>query len=301
MQKKIDENDVGTRLDVYLQGITGLTRSSAQKALENGHALLNGKAAKANYRLRVNDVVEYTAPEAEILDIVAEDIKLDILFEDDDVIVVNKPKGMVVHPAPGHTTGTLVNALMFHCGKSLSGINGIMRPGIVHRIDKDTSGLLVVAKSDRAHTALSEQFANHTVKRQYTAIVHGRPNPANGTIDAALARNKKDRKKMAIDPNGKKAITHYETVETLGMYTLITARLETGRTHQIRLHMAYNGNPVLADPVYSRSKQTFKLDGQALHAQTIGFEHVNGERMEFEAKPPGCFLRALEELRARAF
>jgi len=289
----------GKRLDVYVQEAAQVTRSAAARLIESGHVTVKGKAAKANLRLKEDDVVDVNIPAPIALEILPQNIPLDIVFEDADLIVLNKPKGMVVHPAPGHTEGTLVNALMSHCGDSLSGINGVARPGIVHRIDKDTSGLLVVAKTDAAHLSLAAQFAAHTISREYTAIVHGRPNPAHGTINAPLARHKTNRKKMAIDPNGRHAITHYETMEHLGIYTLIKARLETGRTHQIRAHMAHIGNPLLADPTYSKSATAHGLTGQALHARLLGFAHPNGTYMEFAAEPPNCFKKTLEKIRPK--
>jgi len=298
MIKKVEALQVGKRLDVFVQESLGMTRNAAQRAIANGDVNVFGKLAKANFRLSLGDEVALILPEPAVLEIIPQNIPLEIVYEDTDLAVVSKQKGLVVHPAPGHYEGTLVNALMFHLGSSLSGINGVMRPGIVHRIDKDTSGLLVVAKNDNAHNVLTAQFANHSITREYIAIVHGRPKPAHATIDAPLARHKTERKRMAIDPNGKKAITHYKTLEELGTFSLISATLETGRTHQIRIHMAHKGHPVLADPVYSKSKQTHGLAGQALHAQKLGFVHPNGSYIEFEAKPPECFARALAKLRS---
>ena len=304
MLKQVEQGSIGVRLDVFVQEMGDITRSAAQRLIESGNVAVNDKVKKANYRLSLGDDVAIYMPEPISLEIMPENIPLDVVYEDAELVVVNKPKGMVVHPAAGHAQGTLVNALMFHCGDSLSGINGVMRPGIVHRIDKDTSGLLVVAKTDVAHTCLAAQFADHSITREYAAIVHGRPNPANGTVDAPLARHRLDRKKMAIDPAGRHAVTHYQTLEELGIYTLISARLETGRTHQIRVHMAHIGNPVLADPVYCRSKPGTvpKVGGrspigQLLHARKLGFVHPSGEYMEFEADPPECFAGILQKLR----
>ncbi|MCL2620822.1 MAG: RluA family pseudouridine synthase [Defluviitaleaceae bacterium] len=297
MRKIVEISDVGVRLDVFAQNMGGLTRNATQKLIDAGDVNVNNKASKANYRLRVNDVVEMSLPEVAPLDYAPQNIPLDIVFEDSDLIVINKPKDMVVHPAAGHTEGTLVNALLFHCGDSLSGINGIARPGIVHRIDKDTSGLLVVAKNDATHRGLAQQFADHTVKREYVAIVHGRVKQ-NGTVDAPIARHKVNRKKMAIDLSGRRAVTHYTVVEQFKNFTQITARLETGRTHQIRVHMASLSHPVLGDTVYSNAKETFGLEGQALHARTLGFDHpTTGKQMQFEAPMPEYFEKTLTKIR----
>jgi len=287
----------GSRLDVYVQQQAGVvSRNNAQKLIEAGNVTVNGKTQKTNYRLRDGDKVEIDIPEPKNLEILPQDIPLEIVYEDSDVIVINKPKGMVVHPAAGHYEKTLVNALMHHAKDSLSGINGVMRPGIVHRIDKDTSGLLVVAKNDNSHNALAEQFASHSIKREYIAIVHGRVKQ-NGTIDIPIARHKNDRKKMAPDKNGRRAVTHYEIIESMGNFTLIKCRLETGRTHQIRVHMAYINHPVLGDAVYCNSRQFFGLGGQALHARMLGFIHPNGEYMEFVTDLPQYFDEALTKLR----
>ncbi|MDR2167961.1 MAG: RluA family pseudouridine synthase [Clostridiales bacterium] len=297
MLRVVESGDVGARLDIFAAEFGGLTRNAVNKLIAAENVTVNGAKTKAGYRLRLGDKVHLRGPSVVALEIAPQALPLDIIYEDSELIVVNKPKGMVVHPAPGHAEGTLVNALLFHCGDSLSGINGVLRPGIVHRIDKDTSGLLVAAKTDRAHNALAKQFAERAILREYIAIVHGRPNPPDGTINAPLARHKINRKKMAVDPAGRAAITHYQTLESFGNFTLIQARLETGRTHQIRAHMAHIGHPVMADPVYSRAKQNFGLDGQALHAQTLGFTHTNGEKMRFEADPPPCFQKALNKIR----
>jgi len=287
---------VNERLDVYVQKQVQISRNNAQKLIENGGVLVNNKSQKSNYRLRDEDIVVINLPQPAPLEILPQNIPLDIVYEDAHIIVVNKPKGMVVHPAAGHFEGTLVNALMYHAKDSLSGINGVLRPGIVHRIDKDTSGLLVVAKNDTAHNALAEQFAAHSISREYVAIVHGRVKEG-GTVDVPIARHKTDRKRMAPDPSGRRAITHYEIIEVLGNYTLVKCRLETGRTHQIRVHMAYVNHPVLGDEVYCRAKQTFGAEGQALHARLLGFEHPNGQHMEFAAEPPEYFERILQKLR----
>ena len=237
-------------------------------------------------------------PESVPLEIIPQNIPLDILYEDDDVIVINKPQGMVVHPAPGHYTDTLVNALLYHCGDSLSGINGIMRPGIVHRIDMDTSGVIMAAKNNNAHRSLALQLAEHSITRKYNAIVYNNIKEDEGTIDKPLGRNPSDRKKMAVIPGGRRAVTHYRVLDRLGKFTYIEAQLETGRTHQIRVHMTYAGHPLLGDSVYGPKKQPFNLKGQVLHARVLGFVHpVTGEYMEFESPLPEYFQKLLERCR----
>jgi len=292
----IAENaDIGIRLDIFAQSKSGnLSRNSVQKLIESGNVTVNNKVAKANYRLVLRDCVEISLPSPVEMQILPEDITLDIVYEDSDVIVVNKAKGMVVHPAPGHYSGTLVNALLFHC-RDLSGINGVLRPGIVHRIDKDTSGLLVVTKNDTAHNILAEQFAAHSIKREYMAIVHGGFKEDSGTINKAIARHRVDRKKMSIDPNGRNAVTNYYVTERLGKYTLVKCALETGRTHQIRVHMASIGHPVLGDEVYGNAKQPFAAhtQGQVLHAKTLGFTRPNGEFIDFSSPLPPYFQKVL--------
>lgn len=295
-----EAEDVEKRLDVYLTGkLENVSRSGIQKWIDDGLVLVNEKAVKSNYKLRTADIISVAPKEPERLDIEAESIALDILYEDSDLIVVNKPKGMVVHPAAGHYSGTLVNALMFHCGASLSGINGVMRPGIVHRIDKDTSGIIVAAKNDFAHAHLSKQLAQHTMTRKYYAVVCNGFKEDSGTVDKPIERHPVDRKKMTIAKSGgRTAVTHYTVLERLGKYTLIEAQLETGRTHQIRIHMASIGHPVLGDSVYGNDKSPFKLQGQTLHAGVLGFVHPStGEYMEFKAEPPEYFVRLLEKLR----
>ena len=295
-----EKEDVGTRIDVFLaENMEDLSRSGVQKLIDEGLITLNGGKTKANYKLREKDIIDVTVPEAKEVEILPEDIPLDILYEDSDVIVVNKPQGMVVHPAPGHFSGTLVNALMFHCGEELSGINGEKRPGIVHRIDKDTSGVLMIAKNDMAHQSLAAQLAEHSITRKYNAVVYNGFNEDEGTVDQPIGRNPQDRKKMAVtQKHSRHAITHYRVLERMEKFTLIEAQLETGRTHQIRVHMTYIGHPLLGDPVYGPKKQPISLEGQALHARVLGFIHPRtGEYMEFEAPLPPHFEALLERLR----
>ena len=295
-----EKEDVGTRIDVFLaENMEDLSRSGVQKLIDEGMITLNGGKTKANYKLREKDVIDVTVPEVKEVEILPEDIPLDILYEDADVIVVNKPQGMVVHPAPGHTSGTLVNALMFHCGDDLSGINGEKRPGIVHRIDKDTSGVLMIAKNDIAHQSLAAQLAEHSITRKYNAVVYNGFNEDEGTVNEPIGRNPQDRKKMAVtQKHSRHAVTHYRVIERMEKFTLIEAQLETGRTHQIRVHMTYIGHPLLGDPVYGPKKQPISLEGQALHARVLGFIHPRtGEYMEFEAPLPPYFEALLERLR----
>jgi len=293
----VDKADAGARLDIYLaDAVEEISRSAAQKLIEGGHVAVNGKTAKSNYKLKSADVVEAEIPEPAALLVAPENIPLEILYEDADVIVVNKPQGMVVHPAAGHYTGTLVNALLFHCGESLSGINGVLRPGIVHRIDKDTSGIVVAAKNDRAHQILSAQLAEHSMTRKYTALVCGNVKVDTGTIDKPLGRHKTDRKKIAPVANGKRAVTHYRVLKRYGKFTLVEASLETGRTHQIRVHMASIGHPLAGDTVYG-GKDIPDAAGQVLHAGVLGFVHPNGEYMEFKAELPEWFEKVLQPLR----
>ncbi|MBQ2680105.1 MAG: RluA family pseudouridine synthase [Firmicutes bacterium] len=296
-----EEKDEGRRVDVFVaECLEEISRSRVQSLLESENILVNGKKVKSNYKLKINDMVSVSMPPLYEAEIVPEDIPLDILYEDEHIIVVNKPKGMVVHPAPGHFSGTLVNALMYHCRDNLSGINGVLRPGIVHRIDKDTSGILVVAKTDTAHKGLAEALSVHDIKRIYYAIVMNKVKEEEGTIDKPIGRHKTDRKKMAVVPNGRNAVTHYKVIEYLGKYTFIEARLETGRTHQIRVHMASIGNPLLGDEVYGSKKQPFNTDGQVLHAGVLGFIHpVTGEYMEFSAPLPEYFQKVLRLIRDR--
>ena len=290
-------NQNGERLDKYII-IEGMTRSQIQKLIENGNVTVNGEQAKGNRKLKEGDIILVYVPEPVDADIKAEDIPLDIVYEDDSLLVVNKPQGMVVHPACGNYSGTLVNALMHHCKDSLSGINGVMRPGIVHRIDKDTSGLLLVAKTNQAHLSLAEQIKEKTVRREYECIVSGTLTTKKGIIDAPIGRHPTSRLKMAVTPtNSKHAVTHFEVKEYLNNATYVACRLETGRTHQIRVHMQYIGHPVVGDPVYA-TKNPYKLAGQALHARLIGFEHpVTGEYMEFCQDAPDYFYELLDTLR----
>ena len=286
----------GNRLDKALADLTTLSRSQANEEIKKGTVLVNGKAAKAKYAVKVGDVITYEIPEDETLDYEAEDIPLDIIYEDEDVAVINKPQGMVVHPSAGHTSGTLVNALMYHI-KDLSTINGVVRPGIVHRIDKDTSGLLMIAKNDISHRALAEELKDKKSLRKYLAIVHGNLPNDRGMIEAPIGRSEKDRKKQAVTAKGKEAVTRFQVLERFGNYTLVELTLETGRTHQIRVHMAYIGHPVAGDPLYGPRK-TLKGQGQFLHARTLGFTHPRtGEVMTFTAEAPAIFQERLEELR----
>lgn len=291
--------DAGARLDAFLAGKMEKTRSSVQKLIEEENVRLNGTPVAKNARLREGDRVEATEPPPEVLDVKPQNIPLDIVYEDQDLLVVNKPKGMVVHPAAGNPDGTLVNALLFHCGDSLSGINGVIRPGIVHRIDKDTSGLLIVAKNDRAHQSLAEQIAVHSFTRIYNAVVYGIVKEEEGTVSAPIGRHPTDRKRMAVlSSGGREAVTHYRVLERFPGFTLVECRLETGRTHQIRVHMAHIGHPVAGDPVYGPKKCITELQGQCLHARVIGFIHpATGEYLEFDSGLPPYFERFLEKLR----
>ncbi len=293
----------GERLDKYLSLIyPELSRSFFQKQIKENHILVNGLPQKANYRIRMEDLVELTIPDAAETAIEPEPIPLDILYEDDDVLIVNKPKGMVVHPSAGHSSGTLVNAVMYHCRSSLSGINGEIRPGIVHRIDRDTTGSLIVCKNDESHIRIAEQIKAHSVNRIYEGIVCGNLKEDEGTIDAPIGRHPVDRKKMAVtEKNSKNAVTHYRVLERFGKFTYAQFRLETGRTHQIRVHMAYIGHPLLGDPLYSNGKSAFKhLEGQTLHARTIGFLHPSTqEYVEFSAPLPEYFEEILSGLRSQ--
>lgn len=299
------EEFVGERIDKFLScRLEEVSRSYIQKLIKEGHVSVNGKPVKANYKLGADDEICLEIPEAKEPDILPEDIPLDILYEDQDILVVNKPKGMVVHPAAGHYSGTLVNALMYHCKDSLSGINGVMRPGIVHRIDMDTTGSLLVCKNDEAHRILAEQLKEHTIRREYHAIVYGNLKDDAGTIDAPIGRHPVDRKKMSINhKNGKRAVTHYEVLERFGNFTYIRCRLETGRTHQIRVHMASLHHPLLGDEVYGpSSKPPFSgLKGQVLHAKILGIHHPStGEYMEFDAPLPQYFVDLLQKLRRKS-
>ena len=274
-----------------------VTRAMAQKLLEDGKILVDEKKVKSSYKVKLNDEVSIEIQEAKETEIIEEDIPLDVLYEDEYIIAVNKPKGMVVHPANGNYTGTLVNALLYRCKNSLSGIGGEIRPGIVHRLDKDTSGVIIVAKCDKAHLNLSEQIKNHEVKKTYIALVRGTVQNDEATIDMPIARSKKDRKKMDIDKNGKKAITHFKVLKRFDGYTLLKVNIETGRTHQIRVHLMRVGYPIVGDTVYSNGKNPFNVTGQMLHAKIIEFKHpITGENMKIEAPLPKYFEDIIEKL-----
>lgn len=295
----VTEDISGDRIDKFLsEQCEELSRSFLQKLLKAGEIFVNGKPVKASYRVLDGDSILFEVPEATEPEILPEDIPLDIVYEDHDVILVNKPKGMVVHPAAGHYTHTLVNALMYHCREDLSGINGVLRPGIVHRIDMDTTGILIACKNDLAHNSIAAQLKEHSITRRYEAIVHGVLKDEEGTVDAPIGRNPQDRKKMCINyQNGKQAVTHYRVLKRFHDFTHIECRLETGRTHQIRVHMASIGHPLLGDAVYGPSKCPYKLQGQTLHAGVLGFVHPrSGEYMEFRAPRPEYFERLLKIL-----
>ncbi len=295
----IGPENAGKRLDVCLKDLfPDHSRSFFSNLIARGLISVNGKSKKDSYKVSAGDSISVVFPEVKEVDLQAQNIPLDILYEDDDVLVVNKPKGMVVHPAPGHEDNTLVNAILYHCGNSLSGINGEKRPGIVHRIDRDTTGSLIICKNDKAHNAIAAQIKEHTVNRIYEGIIIGNLKNNEGTIDAPLARSKNDRKKVTIDPAGRRAVTHYRVLERFGDYTYCEFRLETGRTHQIRVHMASIGHPLLGDPVYGPRKCPFKLEGQTLHAKTIGFIHpTTGQYVEVSAPLPEYFEKLLEKIR----
>ena len=303
MQKiilNVDE-DNGIRIDKYLSDNLDqgkYSRSYIQKLIKDGNIIVNEKQAKNNYKTSAEDRIEVIIPDSEVLDVIAEDIALDIIYEDDDFLIVNKPKGMVVHPSAGHYTGTLVNALLHHCKDHLSEINGVLRPGIVHRIDMNTTGSLIVCKNNNSHNIIAEQLASHDIKRIYRGIVHGVVKEDQGTINAPIGRHKADRKKMAIVPDGKPAVTHYKVLERYSNYSYCEFTLETGRTHQIRVHMASIHHPLLGDDVYGPAKCPIKgLEGQSLHAMTIGFKHpTNGHYMEFEAPLPDYFIELLNKI-----
>lgn len=296
---EIQENQQ-MRLDKYLaEQFPEQTRSYLQKLIKEGQVLVNGKTVKSGYQLSKGDEVSVTIPEPKELDVEPQKMDLDIVYEDEDVILINKPKGMVVHPAPGHTTDTLVNGLLYHCKDNLSGINGVARPGIVHRIDRDTTGILIVCKNDMSHNSIAAQLKEHSINRRYRALVHGNLKEDTGTVEGPIGRHPVDRKKMAINErNGKPAVTHYTVLERFGNYTLIECKLETGRTHQIRVHMTSIGHPLVGDEVYGPAKSPFKLQGQCLHAMVLGFVHPRtGEYMEFSADLPEYFKDLLKKLR----
>lgn len=289
----------GVRLDKLLcENLDSFTRSAVQRLIEDGNVTVNDVIVAKNYKCKAGDNVEIFVPDAKPLEATAQNIALDIVYEDNDLLVVNKPKGMVVHPANGNPDGTLVNALLYHCGESLSGINGVIRPGIVHRIDKDTSGLLIVAKSDKAHIGLAEQIKEHSFSRAYETVVYGNIKEDNFTVCQPIGRDSRDRKKMAVTPkNSKKAVTHFEVIKRYGEFTHLRCTLETGRTHQIRVHCAYIGHPVAGDSVYGPKKVIERLHGQCLHAKHIGFVHpITNEYLEFESELPEYFVSFLNYL-----
>lgn len=298
----ITENEAGMRADVALAQLLEITRSNMQKLLEEGRAVRGQKVIKSNYRVKAGEEILVNLPEPQPLDVQPEDIPIDIIYEDDDVVVVNKARGMVVHPAAGNYNGTLVNALLYHC-KNLSGINGVIRPGIVHRLDKDTSGIMICAKNDSAHLSLSEQIQSKTAQRTYLTVVRGNVKNDSGIIETQIARDKNDRKKMAVvTEGGRQAITEYEVAERFGKYTVVKCRLKTGRTHQIRVHMEYLGYPLVGDPKYSPMKTPFAINGQALHSLTLSFTHPRtGERLTFEAPLPEDMKKILTRLRLGQF
>ena len=297
----VPEKDEGERIDRFLAASGEYSRSFLQKLLKAEKVLVNDCAVKSSYRLEAGDSITFEVPEPEDIHIEAEDIPLDIVYEDASVILVNKPKGMVVHPAPGHYSGTLVNALMYHCRNDLSGINGELRPGIVHRIDRDTTGILIVCKNDAAHRFVAEQLKEHSITRRYFAIVRGNLTEDEGTVDKPIGRHPTDRKKMSInEKHGRRAVTHYRVLERFGDYTYITCRLETGRTHQIRVHMASLHHPLLGDTVYGPEKQPYKTEGQVLHAGVLGFIHPETkEYMEVSVPLPDYFEELLDKLRKK--
>ena len=294
--------DAGKRADAWLaERAEGMTRSAAVRLMEEGRVTAGGKPLAKNYRLTGGETVEIALPDPEPIEAVPQDIPLDVVYEDGDVIVVNKPKGLVVHPAPGHPDGTLVNALLYHCGDSLSGVGGAMRPGVVHRIDRDTSGLIIAAKNDFAHQGLAAQLQDHTLSRIYRCIVTGNLREDQGTVDAPIGRHRTDRKKMAVVPGGRPAVTHWRALERFPGFTYVECRLETGRTHQIRVHMAHTGHPVLGDTVYGAKKPVPGLQGQCLHAVGLRFLHPRtGEAVELSCPLPEEFDRQLEKLRNKA-
>ena len=291
--------NTGQRIDKFLaDSLSDITRSAVVNLIESGNISVNGKQVSKNYKLREGDSIDVMIPDPVEYEAEAENIPLDIVYEDNDLLVVNKPKGMVVHPAAGNYSGTLVNALLYHCKDGLSGINGVMRPGIVHRIDKNTSGLLIVAKNDKAHKSLAEQIKEHSFTREYEAVVLGNIKEDSGTVDAPIGRHPVERKRMAVtEKNAKNAVTHFEVIRRYGAYTHIKCRLETGRTHQIRVHMAYIGHPVSGDDVYGSKKEKVSFDGQCLHARKIGFIHPStSEYLEFSSDLPEYFIKFLNKL-----
>ena len=297
----VSQEEKGNRLDTYIPSVdTDITRTSAQRLIEDGNILVNGKNAKVSYKIQENDKISVEIPEPKQIELKAQNIPIEIIYEDSDIIVVNKPKGMVVHPANGNPDGTLVNVIMAICKDSLSGIGGEIRPGIVHRIDKDTSGLLIVAKNDNAHVKMSEQIKNHEVKKTYIALVRGVFKENEATIDMPIGRSTSDRKKMAVNKNGKNAITHIKVLKRFDKYTLLKVNIETGRTHQIRVHLSHIGYPIVGDYTYSNGKNEFDVIGQCLHAQKLEFKHpITQKDMCLEAELPQYFKDILDKLKDR--
>ena len=299
MNIKINEENVGNRIDSFIPIVQkDISRSMVQKLIEQNDIKVNGKKTKHSYKLKLNDEIEIIIPEAKEIDLKAQDIPLDVIYEDNDIIVINKTKGMVVHPANGNPDGTLVNAVMNLCKDSLSGIGGEIRPGIVHRLDKDTSGAIIVAKNDKAHIVLSEQLKNHEIKKTYLALVRGIIKENEATINMPIARSKKDRKKMDVDKDGKEAITHFKVLERYkNKYTLLQINLETGRTHQIRVHLSHIGYPIIGDEVYSNGKNEWNVSGQCLHAWKLEFKHpITGKKISLEAEIPEYLKNIIKEL-----
>lgn len=295
----VNLENAGVRLDAYVaDNINNLSRTMVKKLIEEGNISVNGKIQKVSYKVQENDEINVNVPEAKQLDLKAQDIPVEVVYEDKDIIVVNKPKGLVVHPANGNWDGTLVNAIMAICKDSLSGIGGEIRPGIVHRLDKDTSGLLIIAKNDEAHLNMSNQIKERQVKKIYYALVRGVVSENEATINMPIGRSTKDRKKMAVDKNGKEAITHFRVLERFNKYTLLEVKIDTGRTHQIRVHLSEIGHPVVGDEVYSNGKNEFGVKGQLLHAKSLDFKHpVTGKAMHLESELPEEFLNVLKQLR----
>ena len=296
----VEELETGKRIDAYLAGKTELSRVSIQRYIENQKILVNGKKTKASYKVQKDDKISIEEEEPKEVSLEAQDIPVEVLYEDNDIIVVNKPKGMVVHPANGNPDGTLVNAVMAICKDSLSGIGGEIRPGIVHRLDKDTSGVIVIAKNDKAHINMSEQIKNHEVEKTYIALVKGFVKENEATINMPIGRSTKDRKKMAVNKNGKNAVTHFKVIERFDKYTLLEVKIETGRTHQIRVHLTEIGYPIVGDTVYSNGKNEWGIKGQCLHAKSLKFRHpITGKEMFVEAPLPEYFERVISELEKR--